>query len=217
MELIKRCLNLYVPAISDGADEVGIGLVCMDSGIKPITNNHRMAGFARTGKLVRSPAQSLYDEGQLDTFMSLATKAKAGDLIVMNMGGATDCSAWGMVLTRLAVQNKVHGTVVDGTTRDIDAINKIDYTVFARGRHPGTMRGRLDMESINEPIICGGVTVHPGDLIFGDGDGVVVIPQDLILEVLDAAEEIVQTDEWWSKKLDEGEDPHELHKEKPIP
>ena len=217
MDIIKRCLKLYVPALSDGADEVGLGLVCMDSGIIPVTSTQRMAGFARTGKLVRSAAQRPYDEAQLDTFMSLGTNANEGDLIVMNMGGATDCSGWGMVLTRIAVSKGVQGTVVDGTTRDIDAINEFGYTVFARGRHPGTMRGRLDMESVNEPITCGGITVHPGDLIFGDGDGVVVIPQYHIMDVLKAAEEIVDTDEWWSKKLDEGEDPHDLHKERPIP
>jgi regulator of RNase E activity RraA len=82
----------------------------------------------------------------------------------------------------------------------------------------------MNMESISEPILCGGVTVHPGDLVFGDGDGVVVVFQDSIDEVLAAAEEIVDTDNWWAKKLnegedphDEGEDPHELHKERPIP
>ncbi|RLI50927.1 MAG: hypothetical protein DRP09_19665, partial [Candidatus Thorarchaeota archaeon] len=63
----------------------------------------------------------------------------------------------------------------------------------------------------------GGVTVSPGDLVFGDGDGVVVIPIDHVDEVLGRAEEVVGTDAWWASKLEEGEDPHELHKEKPIP
>ncbi|MFW9807686.1 MAG: RraA family protein, partial [Candidatus Thorarchaeota archaeon] len=199
------------------ADEIGIGLVCMDSGIIPLTKNKRMAGFARTGKLVRSPATRPYDEKQLDVFMSLGTEAVDGDILVIDMAGATDCSAWGQILTKIGISKGVRGAVVDGTSRDIHDIDKTNFTVFARGRHPGTMRGRLDMESVQKSIVCGGVTVHPGDLIFGDGDGIVVIPAQRIEDVLSHAEEVVATDNWWSKKLEDGEDPHELHKERPIP
>jgi len=215
--IIERTMKLYVAALSDAADEVGIGLVCMDNGIVPLTKNKRMAGFARTGKLVRSPPNRPYDEKQLDVFMSLGTEAVDGDILVIDMAGATDCSAWGQILTKIGVAKGVRGAVVDGTSRDIYEIDEMNFTVFARGRHPGTMRGRLDMESVQKPIVCGGVTVNPGDLIFGDGDGVVVIPADRIEDVLKHAEEVVATDDWWSEKLEDGEDPHELHKEKPIP
>jgi 4-hydroxy-4-methyl-2-oxoglutarate aldolase len=208
---------LYVAALSDAADEIGLNQVCMDRGIFPLTENKRMIGFARTGKLVRSPVNRPYDEAQLDTFMSLATKAIDGDLITIDMSGSTDCSAWGQVLTRIGKPLGVRGTIVDGTSRDIDDINKMDFPVFGRGRHPGTMRGRMNMESVQEPIVCGGVTIHPGDLIFGDGDGVVVIPTDFIEDVLIHAENVVSTDNWWAAKLDEGQDPHKMHKEKPIP
>jgi 4-hydroxy-4-methyl-2-oxoglutarate aldolase len=75
----------------------------------------------------------------------------------------------------------------------------------------------MDMESVGKPIVCGGITVNPGDLVFGDGDGVVVVPIDSVEEILSAAEEVVSTDDWWGKKLDDGEDPHDLHKERPIP
>ncbi len=216
-QIISRALRLYVAAVSDAADHVGLGRVCMDSAISPLTTLSRMAGFARTGKLVRSPVGRPYDEAQLDVFMSLATKATDGDVICINTSGATDCSAWGQVLTRIGLSRGVRGSVVDGTSRDIADIDRLGFAVFARGRHPGTMRGRMDMETIQEPINCGDVTVTPGDLIFGDGDGIVVIPQDRIDEVLAAAEDIVSVDKWWEKKLDEGRDPHDLHKEKPIP
>ncbi len=215
--IIERTMKLYVAALSDAADEIGLRTVCMDRGIVPLTKNKRMAGFARTGKLTRSPATRPYDEKQLDVFMSLGTEAEDGDLLVIDMAGATDCSAWGQILTKIGIAKGVRGALVDGTSRDIDDIDKVNFTVFARGRHPGTMRGRLDMESVQKPIECGGVTVNPGDLIFGDGDGIVVIPADKIEEVLTHAEEVVATDDWWSDKLDDGEDPHDLHKERPIP
>jgi regulator of RNase E activity RraA len=149
--------------------------------------------------------------------MSFATDAEDGDILVLDSAGADDCSVWGQVLTKIGIPKGVRGAVVDGTSRDIVDIDKFGFTVFARGRHPGTMKGRLDVESINQPIVCGGVIVNPGDLIFADGDGVVVIPQDKIDLVLKHAEEVVDTDNWWSEKLDEDEDPYELHKERPIP
>lgn len=216
-QIIDRTLKLYVAALSDAADEIGLNTVCMDRGIVPLTQKKRMAGFARTGKLVRSPPNQPYDEKQLDVFMSLGTEAVDGDLLVIDVAGATDCSAWGQVLTRIGKPLGVRGAIIDGTSRDIDDIDQMDFVVFARGRHPGTMRGRMDMESVQEPIVCGGVTVNPGDLIFGDGDGVVVIPPEHIEAVLTHAEGVVETDEWWADKLDEGKDPHDLHKERPIP
>ncbi len=216
-EIIERTLKLYVAALSDAADEVGIVRVCMDRGIVPLSRKKRMVGFARTGRLARSSSMRPYDEAQLDAFMSLATKAQVGDLIIIDSGGADDCSVWGQILTKIGISKGVRGALVDGTSRDIAEIDEMGFAVFARGLHPGTMRGRLDMESIGEPIVCGGVTVHPGDLVFGDANGVVVIPQDKIEDVLSHAEEVVNTDDWWAEKLDKGEDPHELHKEKPIP
>jgi regulator of RNase E activity RraA len=204
---IDRCMKLYVAAFSDAADEAGLGRVCMDIGITPLTKNVRMAGFARTGRMVRSPSQSPYDEKQLDRLMSLSTDAQSGDLLVIDSGGARDCSVWGQVLTKIGLPRGIQGAVVDGTSRDIVDIDEVGFAVFARGRHPGTMRGRLDVESINEQIVCGGVIV----------DGVVVIPKDKIEEVLKHAEGVVDTDNWWSEKLDDGEDPHDLHKERPIP
>ncbi len=216
-QIIARTLRLYVAAVSDAADHIGLGRVCMDSAIRPLTTLSRMAGFARTGKLARSPVGRPYDEAQLDLFMSLATRAIDGDVICINTSGATDCSAWGQVLTRIGLSRGVRGALVDGTSRDIADIDSLGFAVFARGRHPGTMRGRMDMETIEEPITCGGVTITPGDLIFGDGDGIVVIPQDRVDDVLTAAEDIVSVDKWWGKKLDEGKDPHDLHREKPIP
>jgi 4-hydroxy-4-methyl-2-oxoglutarate aldolase len=217
ISIIQRTLKLYVAAVSDAADEIGLNQVCMDRGIIPLTLNKRMAGFARTGRLVRSPMNQPYDEAQLDTFMSLATKANEGDLITIDMSGSSDCSAWGQVLTRIGKPLGVQGALIDGTSRDIDDIDKMCFPVFARGRHPGTMRGRMNMESVQEPVVCGGVTIHPGDLIFGDGDGVVAIPADYIQDALGHAEDVVSTDKWWAGKLDEGKDPHVLHKEKPIP
>ncbi|MFW9800865.1 MAG: RraA family protein [Candidatus Thorarchaeota archaeon] len=216
-DIVERFTDFYAAAVSDASDAVGIGAVCMDNGIGPIGKNEKVIGFASTAKTVRSPANHPYDEEQVVTFMSLASKAKPFDVIVIDMSGATDCSGWGQIVTRIAMSQGAVGAVVDGTVRDMADVDKQNFPVFARGRHPGTLRGRLNVESMGEPIKCGGVTVFPGDLIVGDGDGVVVVPKGQIGDVSKATEEIVAADSWWEEKLKEGEDPHELHKEKPIP
>jgi regulator of RNase E activity RraA len=217
ISVIDRCKKLYVAALSDGADEIGVRNVCMDSRIMPVTKNKVVLGFARPTKLVLSAVRIPYNEVQLETFMKIATEAKKDDVVVIQMSGATDCSGWGQIMTKISVSRGLRGAVVDGTVRDVDETDKIGFPVFARGRHPGTIRARLDIESVGEPTLCGGVTVHPGDLIFGDGDGVVVIPENRIEEVLAAAERVVATDKWWGSMLDQGKDPHELNKQKPIP
>ena len=107
--IIDRTMKLYVAALSDAADEIGLRTVCMDRGIVPLTKNKRMVGFARTGKLARSPATRPYDEKQLDMFMSLGTEAEDGDLLVIDMAGATDCSAWGQILTKIGIAKGVRG------------------------------------------------------------------------------------------------------------
>lgn len=215
--IIERATKLYAAAFSDASDAVGLTQVCMDSRIAPVTKNTRTLGFARTAKMVRSAVQIPYDEVHLETFMSLGTQAKRDDVLVMNAAGATDCSVWGNVITKISLAHGIRGAVLEGTTRDVDEIDKMGFPVFALARHPGTMRARLDIESVGEPIVCGGVLVHTGDFIFGDGDGVVAIPQARIEDVLVHAEEVASTDTWWAKQLDEGKDPLELHKQRPIP
>ncbi len=214
---IDRCMRLYVAALSDAADEIGIGRVCMDSRIVPVTKNKTVVGFARPAKLAKSAVRQPYDEVQLERFMTIATRAKRDDVVVIQMSGATDCSGWGQIMTKISSSMGIRGAVVDGTVRDVDETDRIAFPVFARGRHPGTVRARLDIESVGEPMECGGVTVRPGDLVFGDGDGVVVIPSGRVEEILTAAERVAATDKWWCSMLDQGKDPQELHKQKPIP
>ena len=216
--ILDRCKSLYVAAFSDAADEIGLQRVSMDYGITPVTKHQRLMGFARTGKLVRSPARHPYDEEQFSRILRLSSDAQNGDILVIDSNRAPDAAAWGHVLTTIALGAGVRGAVIDGTSRDVDDIdNEGNFAVFARGRHPGSIRGRYDVESINQPVLCGGVTVNPGDLVFADGDGLVVIPKDKIAKVLDHAEKIAEIDNWWIEGLKKGKSPHDLHKERALP
>src|SRR3974390_236345 len=95
------------------------------------------------------------------------------------------------------------GLVVDGSIRDLDGLSEIDMPAYFRGADP-TPIGKVSLTGINVPIRIGGVTVMPGDLVFGDREGVYFVPPQFVKEMLDHADEIHIHDEWTKMKFDEG-------------
>jgi 4-hydroxy-4-methyl-2-oxoglutarate aldolase len=112
--------------------------------------------------------------------------ARPGVVIVAAVGGYLLAGAWGEILTEAARARGVAGLVIDGAVRDIDAIEALRFPVFSRGLAIASCTkerpGKLDM-----PIQLGGATVRSGDLIFGNADGLVIVEQERIDEVYDAA------------------------------
>jgi len=95
------------------------------------------------------------------------------------------------------------GLVVDGSIRDLDGISEIEMPAYFRHVDP-TPIGNVMLTGINIPLRIGGVTVMPGDLVFGDREGVYFIPPQAVKDILDRADEIHIHDEWTKKKFDEG-------------
>ncbi|MFL6558483.1 MAG: RraA family protein, partial [Bacillus sp. (in: firmicutes)] len=94
----------------------------------------------------------------------------------------------------------VGGFVVDGVIRDIVGIKSLNFPVFARGTTVAAS-GKAGVGEINIPISCGGMTVHPGDIIVGDADGVVVIPQTIEQEVLEKSLEKLKMDQMREERI----------------
>jgi regulator of RNase E activity RraA len=95
------------------------------------------------------------------------------------------------------------GLVVDGAIRDLEGISRMDMPAYFRGAHPSAI-GNVTISGINIPVRIGKATVMPGDLVFGDAEGVYFIPPALVQQVVDRADEIHVHDEWTRKKFDEG-------------
>jgi 4-hydroxy-4-methyl-2-oxoglutarate aldolase len=95
------------------------------------------------------------------------------------------------------------GLVVDGAIRDLEGISRMDMPAYFRGAHPSAI-GNVIISGINIPVRIGKATVMPGDLVFGDAEGVYFIPPALVQQVVDRADEIHVHDEWTRKKFDEG-------------
>jgi 4-hydroxy-4-methyl-2-oxoglutarate aldolase len=112
--------------------------------------------------------------------------AQPGSVIVATVGAYVLAGAWGEILTEAARARGVAGLVIDGAVRDIDAIEALKFPVFSRGLAIASCT-KERLGKLNAPIQIGGATVSAGDLIFGNADGLVVVEQDRIEEVYEAA------------------------------
>ncbi len=183
-QLVNRLAKLDTCAASDALDRLGLRGATI--GIRPTWPCARIVGRAVTCKI--KPAGLEKSKVHLGT--PAIEAAKETDIIVVDNGGRPDVSAWGGLLSLASKQKKLSGVVIDGACRDVDESREVGFPVYARAVVPVTARGRIMQDSVNEEIECGGVQVHPGDLVIADGSGVVIIPSSRAEEVVAEAEKI---------------------------
>jgi len=112
--------------------------------------------------------------------------AEPGDILVVTTNGDSDFGYWGEIMTVAAIEKGISGLVIDGCVRDCAQIRSLQFPVFAAGLCiKGTKKNAFD--SINHAIIFGNVLINPGDLILGDDDGLVVVSQDKVADILEKA------------------------------
>ena len=120
--------------------------------------------------------------------------AQPGDVIVLSNDEDTTRSIMGEIMfTYAKYQKKLGGLVIDGPVRDVDALQEMDLPVYATGSTPGGPYKEGPGE-VNVPIACGGISVHPGDIIVADADGIIVVPLKDAPEVLEAAKKVHEQD-----------------------
>jgi 4-hydroxy-4-methyl-2-oxoglutarate aldolase len=113
--------------------------------------------------------------------------AQSGDVIVIDVGGRTDVCTWGENHSMRAKSRGIAGLVVHGAVRDSAWIARLGFPVLCRGCSPVASKWDLESVAVNEPVTIGDVLIHPGDLIYGDADGVIVIPSEQVTAVLERA------------------------------
>lgn len=116
--------------------------------------------------------------------------AERGQVLVL-AGSGPFGAVWGEMVTVGAMSKGIVGAVIDGSTRDVDAIERLGFAVWSTAVRPFGATKRVS-GSVNHPVACAGVRVSPGDLIVADGDGVVVVPQESVAETLDTTERRLQ-------------------------
>jgi 4-hydroxy-4-methyl-2-oxoglutarate aldolase len=146
----------------------------VDPTIRPIDPTLRLAGPALTVDC--RPSDNLAIHYAL-------TKAKPGDVLVVDAKGFTDAGPWGDLLTLAAQKLGIVGLVIDGAVRDANAIIDMRFPAFVRGLCiKGT--NKLQPGRVNVPIVLGGAVINPGDIIVGDRDGLVVVEAGEVKDVI---------------------------------
>lgn len=179
---------LYTAVLSDTLDGFGLMNQAMKPFVRPLDEDLVMLGRARTGLYAPVTAMPAEGENPYELEMALIDDLKAGEVAVLACGGPTDSIApWGELLSTASRYRGAAGCVTDGLVRDIRQIRQMSFPVFHGGIGPLDSKGRGKMVQMDGPVTCAGVTIHPGDLVFGDCDGVVVIPNDIAPKVIEAA------------------------------
>jgi 4-hydroxy-4-methyl-2-oxoglutarate aldolase len=127
-----------------------------------------------------------------------------GTVSVWACGGSTECAHWGEMMSTAERERGCTGAVIDGGVRDLDFINAMKYPVFARFRCSASSIGRWDIKEHGVTIRIGETVIHPGDFVFGDVDGVVVVPKDITLDVLIGAEDVYERERGMREELRRG-------------
>ncbi len=178
---VQRAARLDTATLSDALDKLGLNGQCYR--IKPRSSDFRMTGRAWT--LLYGPAGS--PPGTVGDYID---DIAPGSVIVLDNGGRDNATVWGDILTEVAHRKGIAGTVIDGVNRDLALCLELGYPIFSRDHWMRTGKDRVQVEATQVPVNIGDVRVSPGDLLRGDADGVVVVPQEHENRVLEAAEAI---------------------------
>ena len=180
--------QLYAAVISDALDAAGYREQALRHTIRPLNATTIVVGRAMPVLCV--DVYEIPDEPYQQEIAAVDS-LKQNDVFVCSTNQSTRNCIWGELLSTAARARGARGAIIDGFIRDARQILEMGFPVFTTGLSPVDSNGRGDVIAYNVPIECGGVTVNPGDIVFGDADGVVVIPQAAETEVITAAVEKV--------------------------
>lgn len=189
--LYDRMANeLYVAVISDMLDNLGLREQVMDAGIVPIDPTSRRALVGRAHTILMAPCYEMKPEPYTVQIKAIDA-LQPGDVGVEAIGGITGAAFWGELFSNAALSRGARGMVMDGYHRDTRKILELGFPVFSTGSRPFDIAGRGQAVDFGCPIVCGGVRVNPGDIIFAEIDGIAVIPGEVADEVVTKAFEKV--------------------------
>ena len=218
--ILKAFEGLRVADVTDGMDFVGLQNVgLMDPEIHPLwkdaqTYDHRFIGIAVTVRYVptQRPAAGggrtyedfrawegkWYNELAPEPFQPLL---RPGTALVIDEAPDADVGSIGSNNIMAWKVAGAVGIVTDATARDTDEVITERVPLYLRHPGRGIRPGRNEVESVNRPVVVGGVLVNPGDVVVGDGDGVVVVPRDVALKVAEFAHKIIEGDKAGRREL----------------
>ncbi len=207
-ELCDRYSNIYPGAVADVLDDRGFQDQVLDPEITPLSKEMTIAGEAYP--VVGRPNRSVDPEKNIKKLLEMFGDVPE-DSVLMYQSNDDSFAHIGDLSANSMNARGVRGAVIDGGARDVAKILEIDFPVFRRYNTPADAVPRWEPIDWGVKTVVGGVEVKPGDIVTGNVDGVVVVPEDICEEVLLEAEEIVNTENKVRKAVKDGADPLEAY------
>lgn len=203
--------KLYVAVVCDILDSLGFRQQAMHQRIRPLLPELRNCGFVGRARTIRWMDTDYVVEGdpyglELNAMDSLGP----GDVVIHSTDFSATNAPWGELMSTIAKRNGAVGCVCDSQIRDCVRIIDMGFPVYYAGIRPLDSQGRARVMAYDVPVRCGEVLVHPGDLVFADFDGVVVVPRSIEGDVLRLAFEKVGKENASRQALLEGKSLREV-------
>jgi regulator of RNase E activity RraA len=193
--------ELYTPVVADILDQMGCREQTMAARIRPVYPSAVVVGRAMTMlgmEVYRVP------EHPYRLCIEALDQVQPGEVPVITAGGAQSAAFWGELLSTATRARGGRGAIVDAYSRDVNHIIRMQFPVFATGIRPTDSLGRIDVVDYRVPVRCGDVLVNPGDIVFADYDGAVVLPQGIWRETVERALEKVRGENRVREELTQG-------------
>ncbi len=192
--------ELYTPVVGDILDELGCYHQFLPQPIQPVNITDKVIGRSMPVLMIDVFGPQKKPFGKLTEALD---QLKPGE-IYLATGGTMRCAYWGEILTATARMRGARGAVVDGFYRDTPKVLEQNWPVFSRGRYAQDSSVRTQVVDYRCNIEIGGVWIAPGDLVFGDMDGVVIIPKQLETEVIQKAVQKARGEKLVRKEIENG-------------
>jgi len=181
--------HLYTAVVCDALDALGYRRQSTCVQLSPYSAGQRtLVGRCKTTLWVDT-AHEVPNPYELE--LKAVDDCQPNDIFIAATGGSSRSAVWGELLTTAAMSRGCKGAIIDGAVRDVTAISKLDFPLYARATSPYDSQNRQRVVEIDVTVEIGGVLISPHDLVFADRDGVVIVPQQIEEETIGAVWEKV--------------------------
>ena len=204
--------NLYVAVVCDILDELGYRNQAMHQRLRPLLPNIKECGFIGRAKTIEwIETDEIMADNPYGLEIDAMDSLKEGDVVVHSTDYNGTNAPWGELMSTIAKRKGAVGCVCDSQVRDCIKIIEMNFPVYYAGIRPLDSKGRALVVAYDVPVKCGDVLVNPGDIVYADFDGIVVIPQSVEKEVLQLAREKVTSENHSRRELLEGRSLREVY------
>ena len=204
--------ELYVPAVSDILDSLGYQNQAMHPRLRPLLPDIRNCGFVGRARPVSWIAtEYIYEEDPYGKEIDVIDSIRPGDVLLHSTDYSGRIAPWGELMSTIAKRNGAVGCICDALIRDCVRIIDMGFPVYYAGIGPLDSKGRGMVMAYDVPIRCGEVIVYPGELVFADYDGIMVIPKAVEKDVLALAQEKVGKENVTRQELLRGKSLREVY------